>query len=73
MLLAFFAAASAQPAAEVREPVVSEAPARATVRILRPAEIRRDHFEATDESVKRMTKVRETDGTLRPASLIEYY
>ena len=73
MLLALLAAARAHPAAEVRVPVVSYAPARATVRIRRPAEIRRDHFEATDESVKRTTTVRESDGTLRTASLIEFY
>ena len=58
---------------EVARPVTAEMPARASVRILRAAVIRADRFEATEESVKRTTSVRESDGTLRSASLIEFY
>jgi len=69
MLLALLAAVTAQPAA----PVAAERPATVTVRIMRAAEIRQDRLEATEESVKRTTSVRESDGTLRAASLIEFY
>ena len=72
MLLAFLAAATSAPAMEPR-PVAAETPARASVRILRAAVIRRDKLEATEESVKRTMSVRESDGTLRTASLIEFY
>jgi hypothetical protein len=70
MLFAFLAAASAIPAGP---PVAAEAPATATVRIVRAAEIRRDRLEATEESVKRTAIVRESDGTVRTATLIEFY
>jgi hypothetical protein len=73
MLFAFLAAATSQPALEVARPVAAGTPARASVRILRSAVIRADHLEATEDSVKRTTSVRERDGTLRPASLIEFY
>ena len=73
MLFAFLAAATSQPAMEVDRPVAAEAAARASVRILRAAVIRADHLEATEESVKRTTSVLESDGTLRSASLIEFY
>jgi len=66
MLLLFLSAASGHP-------VALEAPAMATVRIVRAAEIRRDKLKATEESVKRETKIRESDGSLRSATLIEYY
>ena len=72
MLLAFLAAASAQPVLDARH-VAAEMPARASVRILRAAVIRADRLEATEGSVKRETRVREPDGTLRSASLIEFY
>ena len=73
MLLALLAAATSQPVAEVPGRSASQTPARASVRILRAAVIRVDRFEATDGSVKRVTSVRERDGTLRSASLIEFY
>jgi hypothetical protein len=73
MLLAFLAAASAQPVTEMPRRVAAEAPARVSVRILRPAVIRVDRLEPTEESVKRAASVRERDGTIHPASLIEYY
>lgn len=73
MLFVFLAAASAQPVTEVTRPVAAETAARASVRILRAAVIRGDRLEATEESVKRTTSVRERDGTLRLARLIEFY
>ncbi len=72
MLLAFLIVASAQ-LAEVRAPVAAELPATATVRIVRAVEIRGERLKATEESVKRTTVVRESDGTRRPATLIEFY
>ena len=73
MLLAFLAAASAQPVPEMPRQVAAETPARASVRILHAVVIRADRLEATEGSVKRKTNVREPDGTLRSASLIEFY
>jgi hypothetical protein len=70
MLFAFLAAASSIPAGA---PVGAEARATATVRIVRAAEIRRNRLEATEESVKRAAIVRESDGTARTATLIEFY
>ena len=66
MLFVFLAAASAQAV-----PAVS--PATATVRIVRAAEIRVDRLEATEESVKRTSIIREPDGSTRTATLIEFY
>ena len=37
------------------------------------AEIRGVRLEATEESVKRTSVVREPDGSLHPATLIEFY
>ena len=48
-------------------------PARAFVRIIRGAEIRFDSAMRFEESVRRETIVRERDGSLRSASLIEFY
>ena len=73
MLLAFLAVATAQAVPEMPRQVAAATPVRASVRILRAAVIRADRLEATEESVKRETLVREPDGTLRSASLIEYY
>ena len=72
MLLAFLALASVQMA-ESRPATAAQLPAIATVRIVRAVEIRGERLEATEESVKRTTVVRDTDGTLRPATLIEFY
>ena len=66
MLFAFLAAASTQP-------VPATAPAVVTARIVRAAEIRVDRLEATEDSVKRTSIVREPDGSLRTATLIEFY
>ena len=73
MLLVFLAAASAQPVTKVTRPVPAETAARASVRILRAAVIQGDRLEATEESVKRTTSVRDRDGTVRAARLIEFY
>lgn len=73
MLLALLALASTQSASDAAAPVAAQAPATAIVRIVRAAEIRGDRLEATEDSVKRNTEVRESDGTLRLATLIEYY
>jgi hypothetical protein len=72
MLLALLAAVSSQ-SLDARGPVAAEEPATAIVRIVRAAEIRQDRFEAVEGSVKRITTVRESDGTVRSASLIEFY
>lgn len=72
MLPFLLAAASTQSISDGLRPSAGT-PATAIVRIVRAAEIRRDRLEATEDSVKRNTKVRERDGTLRPATLIEYY
>ena len=66
MLFVFLAAASAKAV-----PAVS--PATATVLIVRAAEIRVDRLEATEESVKRTSIIREPDGSTRTATLIEFY
>jgi hypothetical protein len=70
MLLGFLVVASALPAAA---PVAATARASANVRIVRAAEIRRDRLKATEGSVKRRAIVRESDGTTRSATLIEFY
>ena len=69
MLLLFLAAAGS-PAADRTLPVE---PATVTVRIVRAAEIRGDRLEPLEGSVKRTARVRESDGTLRTASLVEFY
>ena len=48
-------------------------PARAVVRIIRGAEIRFGEEMRFEESVRRETSIRERDGTIRSASLIEFY
>ena len=73
MLLVFLVVAAAHSGADVRAASATEAPATAVVRIVRAAEIRADRLEATEDSVKRFTKVRESDGTVRDATLIEFY
>jgi hypothetical protein len=73
MLLLFLAAALTEAPAEAMPRVSPAQPALAVVRIVRGAEIRfqeRTRFEA---SLARETEVRESDGTLRRASLIEFY
>ena len=73
MLVALLAAAASQPAADVHLQAAAPLPAMATVRIVRAAEIRADRLNATEESVKRTSIIREPDGTARSATLIEFY
>ena len=69
LLLAVGADAPAAPA-----PRVSAAqPAQAVVRIVRGAAIRFGEAERFEESVAREATVKERDGSLRTASLIEFY
>ena len=58
---------------EERPRTAAAEPARAVVRIIRGAEIRFGQEMRIEESVRREAVVRERDGTLRPASLIEFY
>ena len=48
-------------------------PARAVVRIIRGAEIRFAEEMRFEESIRREASIRERDGTIRSASLIEFY
>jgi hypothetical protein len=73
MLLAFLLAASAQSSPDLRATVSAQMPASAVVRIVRAAQIRGDRLEAPEESVRRTAIVRESDGTSRTATLIEFY
>ena len=73
MLPLFLAAALADAPAETASRVPSAQPALAVVRIVRGTEIRFDEAKSFDASLTRQTNVRERDGTLRRASLIEFY
>jgi len=53
--------------------VVAAQPAQATVRIVRGAEIRFSETTGFDESIVRVALVRERDGSIRSASLVEFY
>jgi hypothetical protein len=70
--LLLIASVSAAPAEERPRTSAAE-PARAFVRIIRGAEIRFGQAMRFEESVRRETIVRERDGSLRSASLIEFY
>lgn len=73
MLPMFLAAALAQPPAETASRMSAAQPALAVVRIVRGSEIRFHEVKSFDASLSRETNVRERDGTLRRASLIEFY
>ena len=60
-------------AAEERPRAAAAEPATAVVRIIRGAEIRFGEEMRLEESVRREAVVRERDGTIRSASLIEFY
>ena len=70
--LLLIASVSAAPAEERPRTSAAE-PARAFVRIIRGAEIRFGQAMRFEESVRRETIVRERDGSVRSASLIEFY
>ena len=70
--LLLIASVSAAPT-EDRPRTAAAEPARAFVRIIRGAEIRFGEAMRFEEGVRRETIVRERDGSLRSASLIEFY
>jgi hypothetical protein len=70
--LLFLLVASAEPA-EPGARVTAAQPARALVRIVRATPIRFGEPTRLEASVIRETTVRERDGELRAASLIEFY
>jgi hypothetical protein len=59
--------------AEDRPRTAAAEPAMAIVRIIRGAEIRFGEEMRFEESIRREAVVRERDGTVRSASLIEFY
>ncbi len=69
LLLAVAADASVAPTPRVS----AVQPAQAAVRIVRGAQIRFSGVERFEEGVVREATVRERDGSLRIASLIEFY
>jgi hypothetical protein len=73
MLPLFLAAALAQAPAEPAPRVSAVRPALATVRIVRGTEIRFREGKGFEASLARQANVRERDGSLRRASLIEFY
>lgn len=73
MLPLFLAAALAGVPAETGTRASAAQPALAVVRIVRGTEIRFQKQRIFDASLSRETNVRERDGTLRRASLIEFY
>jgi hypothetical protein len=73
MLPLFLVAVLAQAPAETATGVSAAQPARATVRIVRATEIRFHEQEHIEASLSRESNVRERDGTVRRASLIEFY
>jgi hypothetical protein len=58
---------------EERPRTAAVEPARAVVRIIRGAEIRFGEEMRFEESIRREAAVRDQDGTIRTASLIEFY
>jgi hypothetical protein len=70
--LLLIASVSAAPV-EDRPRATAAEPARAFVRIIRGAEIHFGQTTSIEESVRRETILREGDGSVRSASLIEFY
>lgn len=73
MLMLILAAAVATAPAESAPRMAATASAMATVRIVRGAEIRFASLAKFEESIQRKGMVRERDGSLQSASLIEFY
>jgi len=73
MLPLFLAAALAQAPAETATRASATQPALAMVRIVRGTEIHFREAAGLEASLARQTHVRERDGTLRRASLVEFY
>lgn len=73
-MLSLLVLASVSAASVEEKPrTVSAQPVRAAVRIIRGAEIRLGQEAHFEERVKRKAEVRERDGSIRSASLIEFY
>ena len=73
MLLPLLALAASPATADTPSRTAAERPALAVVRIVRGAEIRFGQARHFEESVVRKTVIRERNGSVRPASLIEFY
>lgn len=73
MLTLLLAATVAGASAEKPSPTVASASAQAVVRIVRGTEVRFGKGLRFEASVPRETTLRERDGTVRNASLIEFY
>ena len=58
---------------EAQSPVTASQNARATVRILQAAPIKFGREMRIEASVQRETTLRERDGSVRAASLVEFY
>ena len=73
MLTLIFAAAVAAVPPQGASPTAATTAAQATVRIVRGVEIRFASHPKFDESIQRKGMIRERDGSLQSASLIEFY
>ena len=73
MLTLILAVAVASAPADGAPRTAATASATATVRIVRGAEIRFALLHKFEESIQRKGLVRERDGSLQPAALIEFY
>jgi hypothetical protein len=73
MLTLVFAAVLAGAPAERPSPAAASASAQAVVRIVRGAEVRFGKGLQFEASIPRETTLRERDGSIRSASLIEFY
>ena len=73
MLLFLLASASLDASEAQPAHVAAVMPATATARIVRAVEFRPSSLAATEESLLRTAQVRERDGSLRTATLVEFY
>ena len=73
MLTLFLAAAVANAPAERPLPTAASASVQAVVRIVRGTEVRFGKGLQFEASIPRETSIRERDGTVTTASLIEFY
>ena len=73
MLMLFLAAAVGTAPVDGASVTSASASARATVRIVKGAEVRFGTKLKFEASVPRQTTIREQDGSTRTASLIEFY
>ena len=73
MLTLIFAAALATAPPQGASATTATASAQATVRIVRGVEIRFASLARFEESIQRKGLVRERDGSLQSATLVEFY